>query len=234
MTKIFRLNNYHRIDNFPKKISRFKRILSQAIFIFLVTKITLRKNHLEEADYLAADKLIQPGDLILAGGFRAVSGIFMGKFFTHSLLYIGHGECIHADSDGVDTIPFKELFTAYDNLTILRPEIKQDYQETIKKTIAFAQAQIGKPYDFYLEHRHDRYFCTQLVNESFKSAGFDTGVGIKDKIRQNFLWIFWRIRKVVRADDFLRGNFTTIFISHSLEEKNEEIKKISARKNAHE
>jgi len=230
MTKIVRLNNYHRINNFPKRSSLFKRVLSQAIFIFLVTKITLRKNHLEEADYLMANKLVEPGDLILAGGFRAVSGFFMGKFFTHSLLYIGQGECIHADSDGVDTISFKELFTAYDNLTILRPQIKENYDGTIKKTIVFARAQIGKPYDFYLEHRHDRYFCTQLINDSFKSAGFDTGVGIKDKIRQNFLWIFWRIRKVVKADDFLRGNFDTIFISQGLEEKNQIIKNISANK----
>lgn len=227
MTKIFRLNAYHRINNFPKRISIFKRILSQFIFAFLVTKITLRKNHLEEVDYLLADKLIQKGDLILVGGFRAVSGLFMGKFFTHSLLYIGEGDCIHADADGVDTISFAELFMAYDTLIILRPKIKENYTETINQAINFAQKQIGKPYDFYLEHRHDRYVCTQLINVSFKNAGFDTGVGIRDEIRQNFLWIFWRIRKVVRADDFLRGNFETIFVSQSLKEKNQEIEKLS-------
>ncbi len=227
MTKIFKLNAYHRINNFPKRISIFKRILSQLIFAFLVTKITLRKNHLEEADYVSADKLIKKGDLILAGGFRAVSGLFMGKFFTHSLLYIGDGDCIHADADGVDTISFKELFMAYDTLIILRPRITNDYERTINQAISFAREQIGKPYDFYLEHRHDRYVCTQLINASFKNAGFDTGVGIRDEIRQNFLWIFWRIRKVVRADDFLRGNFETIFVSHSLKEKNDKIGKIS-------
>ncbi|MEI7620195.1 MAG: YiiX/YebB-like N1pC/P60 family cysteine hydrolase [Candidatus Falkowbacteria bacterium] len=227
MTKIFRLNNYHRIDNFPKRSSIFKRMLSQALFAFLVTKVTMRQNHLEKDDELMAEKLIQKGDLVLAGGFRAISGIFMGKFFTHSLLYVGNGECIHADADGVDTIPFKELFTAYDTLTILRPQIKDNYEETIEKVIVFAHKQIGKPYDFLLEHRNDRYFCTQLINVSFEEAGFDTGVGIKDKIRQDFLWIFWRIRKVVRADDFLRGNFDTIFISKSLKEKNQEIEKLN-------
>lgn len=190
----------------------------------------MRKNHLEEDDYLSAKELIQRGDLVLVGGFRAISGLFMGKFFTHSLLYVGQGECIHADADGVDTISFQELFSAYDTLIILRPKINDNYEETIDKVIDFAQKQMGKPYDFYLEHRHDRYFCTQLINDSFKDAGFDTGVGIKDEIRQNFLYIFWRIRRVVRADDFLRGNFSTIFISRSLKAKNQEIQKLKNRK----
>jgi len=227
MTKIFRLHNYHRINNFPKRSPFIKRVLSQLVFIILVTKITLRKNYLEEDDYVVAKKLIQKGDLVLAGGFRAISGLFMGKFFTHSLLYIGGGDCIHADADGVDTISFKELFTVYDTLTILRPQIKENYEETIEKAIYFSQKQIGKPYDFYLEHRKDRYVCTQLINASFENAGFDTGVGIKDEIRQNFLWIFWRIRKVVRADDFLKGNFQTVFVSKSLKEKNQDIKKLN-------
>jgi hypothetical protein len=230
MIKIFKLNKYHRINNFPKRSSFFKRVLSQALFIFLVTKVTMRKNHLEEDDYLSAKELIQRGDLVLVGGFRAISGLFMGKFFTHSLLYVGQGECIHADADGVDTISFQELFSAYDTLIILRPKINDNYEETIDKVIDFAQKQMGKPYDFYLEHRHDRYFCTQLINDSFKDAGFDTGVGIKDEIRQNFLYIFWRIRRVVRADDFLRGNFSTIFISRSLKAKNQEIQKLKNRK----
>lgn len=228
MNKIARLNNYHRINNFPKKISIFKRVLSQIIFFVLVTKITIRKNHLEEEDYLSAKESIRVGDLVLVGGFRTVSGLFLGRFFTHSLLCIGNGECIHADADGVDNIPFKELFSAYDNLIILRPKITKDYEKTINQTIAFARQQIGKPYDFYFEHRRDRYFCTNLIISSFEHAGFDTGVGIKDQVRQDFLWIFWRIRKVTRADDFLKGNFETIFISKNLREKNQEIAKLKA------
>jgi len=230
MAKIDRLNNYHRINNFPERISIFKRILSQVLFIILVTKITLRRNHLRDHDYLSASELIQAGDIVLVGGFRSVSGLFMGKFFTHSLLYIGNGECIHADADGVDTISFQELFSNYDNLTILRSQIKENYAATIAAVIAFAQKQIGKPYDFYLEQSRDRYFCTQLIVESFEKAGFATGVGIKEKIRRDFLWIFWRIKRVVRADDFLRGNFETIFISQSLQEKNQEIEELSRRK----
>lgn len=230
MNKIARLNNYHRINNFPKKISIFKRILSQIIFFILVTRITIRKNHLEEEDYLSAKESIKIGDLILVGGFRTVSGLFLGRFFTHSLLYAGNGECIHADTDGVDDISFKELFSAYDNLIVLRPKITDNHEKTVNETIAFARQQIGKPYDFYLEHRRDRFFCTNLIIAAFEHAGFDTGVGIKDKVRQNFLWIFWRIRKVTRADDFLKGNFEAVFISKSLQEKNQEIARLRASK----
>lgn len=116
-------------------------------------------------------------------------------------------------------------------MTILRPKLKVDYEDNIDKVIEFARQQMGKPYDFYLEHRSDRYFCTQLINNSFASVGFDTGVGIKEKIRQDFLWVFWRIRRVVRADDFLRGNFEIVFISKSLNEKNQEIKRFKKDEN---
>ena len=227
MSKLLRLNSHHLINNFPKGSPFLKRVVQQAVFLLMVTKVTLRKNYLTASDLTEARDTIRKGDVILAGGFRSVSGLFLGKFFTHSLLYIGEGECIHADADGVDTISFKELFAAYDTLTIMRPQIKENYEETIEKAIYFSQKQIGKPYDFYLEHRKDRYVCTQLINASFENAGFDTGVGIKDEIRQNFLWIFWRIRKVVRADDFLKGNFQTVFVSKSLKEKNREIKKLN-------
>jgi len=224
MVKIFKLNNYHRINNFPKRISIFKKILSQVLFVIAITKITTRNNHLKKEDYLSAKELIRAGDVVLAGGFRTISGLFMGKSFTHALLYVGDGQCVHADADGVDTISFKELFMAYDTLIILRAKIKENYEETIEKVIAFAKEQLGKPFDFYLEHRRDSYFCTQLINCSFKNAGFETGLGIKGKIKQNFLRIFWRIRRVVRADDFLKGNFEIIFVSRSFEEKNQKLK----------
>ncbi|MEI7452522.1 MAG: YiiX/YebB-like N1pC/P60 family cysteine hydrolase [Candidatus Falkowbacteria bacterium] len=217
--KIFKLNNYHRINNFPERSSLFKKILSQVVFLILVTKITRRKNRLGKKDYFAAKEIIKPGDLVLVGGFRTVSGFFMGKTFTHSLLYIGDGQCIHADADGVDTITFAELFLAYDTMVILRAKIEYDYEAVIQKVITFAKSQIGKPYDFYLEHRRDRYFCTQLINVAFKNAGFDTGVGNGLRIKKHFLWILWRIKRVVKAGDFLHGNFKIVFKSKSLKRK---------------
>jgi len=227
--KIFKLNNYHRLNNFPKRSSIFQKMLSQVVFIILVTKITNRKNHLKKEDYENAKEIVHLGDLVLVGGFRTVSGFFMGKTFTHSLLYIGNGECVHADADGVDTITFAELFLAYDTMLILRPKIKHNREEIIRKAIAFAKSQIGKPYDFYLEHRRDRYFCTQLINVAFKQAGFDTGVGIKTKIKKHFLRIFWRIKRVVKAGDFLRGNFSIVFISKNLRRRSKHFQKLTVK-----
>jgi hypothetical protein len=226
MSKIDKLNSYHRINNFPKKFPAYKRLLSQAVFVFLITKLTGRPNYLEEADLVLATEAIQPGDLVLAGGFRSVSGIFMGKIFTHSLLYIGGGECIHADADGVDILPFNELFTAYDTLTILRPEIKGDREGALSKVIAFAKDQIGKPYDFYLEYGDDRYFCTRLISVAYASGGFDAGIELKEKVRRDFFSIFSRIRRVAKADDFLRGDFQTVFISKSAKRKHKEIERL--------
>lgn len=220
MSKIVKLNKYHRLKNLPKQDSRFRKILSHLIFFFLITRVTPRKNRLTVKDYLKSQEVIKRGDVILVGNFRTISRFFMGKFFTHSLLYTGNGECVHADADGVDTLDFKELFDQYDTMMILRPKINDSFEEKVNKAVMFARKQIGKPYDFYLENYDDRYFCTMLINESFASADFKTGVDTPIANRRDFFWVFWRIKNVLKADDFLKGNFEKIFISKSVEKEN--------------
>lgn len=226
MSKIVKLNKYHRLKNLPKKDSKFRKILSHIIFFFLVTRITPRKNRLTVKDYLNSQEVLRNGDVVLVGNFRTISRFFMGKFFTHSLLYTGNGICVHADADGVDTLEFKELFDQYDTMMILRPKIEEQAEEKITEVINFAKKQIGKPYDFYLENYDDRYFCTMLINESFDSAGFKTGVDTPIANRRNFFWVFWRIRNVLKADDFLKGNFGAVFISESVKSKDYKIKQL--------
>ncbi len=219
MSKISRLNSYHLVDNFPKDISIFRRILGNIIFFIFITKVTRRKNHLIKDDYVSSKALIKKGDIILVGGFRAISGIFMGKFFTHSLLYIGDNKCIHADADGVDLLPFEELFGQYDSLLILRPQIKNNYEQTIEKVINLAEQQIGKAYNFYFERREDRYICTELIVSVFKKTGVDLGVGPKKRDKKDWFRVFSRIKKAIKADDFLKGNLEMIFVSRRIKRK---------------
>ena len=133
------------------------------------------------------DKLIKKGDIVLVGDFKPLSGLFMGKYFTHSLLYIGSNKCIHAGvTTGVRKILFKKIFKQYDTCMILRPNIKNYYNQVIEEAIEFAQRQIGKPFDFFLEDNDDSYFCTNLINCSFSSAGFDTGI-YNNKKKKGFI-----------------------------------------------
>lgn len=226
MSKLEELDNYHLISNFPKNLSFFRRVFSQLAFLLLATKVTKRKNRLTVVDYRQASEIIKKGDVILAGGFRSVSGLFLGKLFTHILLYQGKGECIHAGADGVDTVKLDELFDSYDNLAILRPKINDDTarEKIINNTLSFAEEQIGKPYDFYFKHMSDRYYCTLLIDTAFSRAGFDTGLKIEYPKKKLFLFV--RIHKALRADDFLHGNFHQVFISNSLKGREAELDKL--------
>lgn len=202
--------------NNSKVLKIAKAIISKILIAIFSMKLTFRSNQLRRSDYLKAKKLIEKGDLILVGDFKSVSGLFIGDFFTHTLLYIGKGKCIHAEPKGVKKILFKDIFKKYDTFSILRPDIGKDRDKVIAKTIRFARRQLGKPYDLFLEGSNYGYFCTNLINCSFEYAGFDTGVGLKDVFNKESHSVSWRIKNTTRADHFLRANFFKIFVSQSL------------------
>ncbi len=230
MSKLLRLNNHHVIKNFPQGSSLLRRTLGRLAFLFLVTKVTPRHNFLTAEDYRLASGILKKGDIILTGGFRTISGFFLGKYFTHSLLYRGSGECIHADVDGVDTVALEELFQVYDNLVILRPQINHEPDQIINQALSFAANQIGKPYDFYFEHVSDRHYCTLLINTAYAQAGFNTGLNINRPKKRPVLII--RLRRALKAEDFLKGNFSLQFMSQSLKSKENQINRlIRSRKN---
>lgn len=200
-----------------KKIFKvIKNIFKKILIGFFSIKLTFRSNQLKRSDYVKAKKIIEKGDLILVGDFKSISGLFIGNLFTHSLLYIGKGKCIHAGPKGVQKMLFKDIFKRYDTFSILRPNIEKDREKVIAKTIRFAKRQLGQPYDIFLEGMNYGYFCTNLINCSFGHAGFDTGVGSKDIFNKKPRPVFWRIKNTVRADYFLRANFLKIFASQSL------------------
>jgi len=219
MSKIIRSNNYHLVNNFPDNFSIFRRALSNIAFFILTTKITRRKNFLTQEDFILAKGIIQKGDVVLVGDFRRISSLFMGKFFTHTLLYVDKKKCIHANVDGVSTILFEKLFEEYDTLLIMRPQIKHNFNQTIDNVIAFASQKIGTAYNFYFEYRQDSYVCTQLIETSFQESGVNINIGAKRKAKENRFRIFSRIHRATRADDFLKGDFKILFVSKNIKNK---------------
>lgn len=220
MSKFIKSNNYHVVNNFPKDFSFFSKALSNIAFFILTTKTTNRQNLLTKEDQFSAKKVIQKGDIILAGDFSRISRFFTGKFFTHTLLYIGENNCIHATIDGVGTISFDKLFSEYDTLLIIRPNIKDNIEKTIENAVSFATQKIGLAYNFYFEHRYDRYICTQLINKSYRQSGFNLSVGPKRKREKGRFRIFSRIHRVIKADDFLKGDFKIIYTSKEIRKPN--------------
>lgn len=207
------------MSNFPKDFSILRKALSNIAFFILTTKTTTRQNFLSKDDLVAARKAVRKGDVILAGDFRRISRFFTGNLFTHALLYFDDNKCIHANIDGVSTISFDKLFEEYDTLLIMRPNIKSNFNQVIDKVIAFAYRKIGSAYNFYFEYRQDRYICTQLIETSFRESGVSLNIRSQESPKKDKFRFFSRVRRVVKADDLLNGDFEVIFASKGLEKK---------------
>ena len=211
---------HHLIKNFEKNASIFKKIFANIIFLIGVTKITWRKNNLTPQDYKNSLKIIQKGDVLLLGNHRRASGLFIRGSVTHASLYTGGGRVIHAISDGVVREKFRNFFSEYDTLAILRPKIKKGKKTFVKKAVSYARKQVGKPFDFFFASEQEDFFCSQLVNDAYQYAEFQTGLA-NHKKAQNIINKKIKLLEVNRAlhpKEFFNGNFDTIFLSESLKD----------------
>ena len=203
---------HHILHNYTKNAGLFEKIKANILFLFGVTKITLRKNYLTRKDYKKSIKDLQKGDLLLVGTHQRLSALFIGGIVTHSQLYEGNGSIIHAVSDGVERMTYKKIFKEHDTLIILRPK---KVGKKVEKVIEFARNQIGKPFDFDFGPGQKKYYCAELVNNAYHHAGFHTGVANHPSRTGS--------HTVLMPKDFLCGNFSVIFLSNSLHEKNGKI-----------
>jgi uncharacterized protein YycO len=197
---------YHIIHNFPKDYPFLKKCLANVIFFCGGTVIHHRKNLLKNRDLLLATYKLKKGDIVLVGGLRRLSSMFIGKTITHSLLYIGRRRFVHSVADGVEFTNTHEVFCEYDTMAILRP--KHIAKSTIEKAVFHAEAQVGKPYDFDFRMDDKKFYCTELIDRAFLMAGFDCGVSKKAAKRK---------KKLILPVDFLNEKFEVIMLSHNLE-----------------
>ena len=223
MINIF--SRYHLINNFPKKYPFYKKILSNIIFFFTGIIIHPRKNELTRKDLIKARLFLKRGDVILTGNLRTVLHSLIQEPVTHTSLYIGQDKFIHSMAEGVQFISLYKLFTDYDTLVILRlPKTVKKRNKIITQTIRFTKIQFGKPYDFEFNPGPQSFFCTQLINEAFKHAGYKTGLSSikysnKTPIKEHINGVFGALSPV----DFLKGKFDVVYLSHNLEYKNKKL-----------
>jgi len=182
---------YHIIRNFPKGYPLWKKAIANIIFLVGKTIIYRRKNKLTEEDMKKALKVVKKGDIVLVGGLRRFSHFFIGNQFTHSLIYAGNQHLIHSVADGVEKVNFKEIFSEYDTMIILRSRLDK---RGIGSAIKYANSQIGKPYDFEFSRGTDKFYCAELIKASFEKAGL--------KIKNP--------KKIVYPIDFIANDFKMV------------------------
>jgi uncharacterized protein YycO len=137
------------------------------------------------------------------GGLRRLSATLLGNVITHALLFIGHRAFVNAVADGVELESLHAIFTEYDTMIILR--LKDRDKKKLAKATAFAEKQIGKPYDFEFEPDQEKFYCSELIVESLLHADIYCGLQNK-KDRRTVIW----------PTDFINESFKIIFHSHNI------------------
>jgi len=199
---------HHKIDNFPKNATLWDKIKANVLFALGITKFTWRKPHLRRSDRRKALRIVKPGDVVLVGSHRRLSSWAIHGPVTHAVLYIGRKKIIHAAGDGVTDASFNFLFREYDTMLIVRP--RKISKKHIKKIIAYAKSQIGKPFDYDFGEHSQKVYCTKLVFDSFEKSGFDTGMIEAQKNHKEL------ISEAMHPALFLEGNFDVQFHSKSI------------------
>lgn len=132
------------------------------------------------ADFEDVDS-IQKGDILFVDIYEGWSH---GGFWDHLGLYVG-GSVIEATFNGGITRTSLSTFLKRDGsakIGIRRPKLGPDKEETIRKVIDYALAQVGKPFDFTattsfpVKFNEDNLSCTELIWRAFKAADIDLDV----------------------------------------------------------
>ena len=108
--------------------------------------------------------VIKPGDIVLRKYVDDLDGYFIPGRYSHSSIYVGDGQIIHAVADGVEYIDLID-FLRCDDFCVLR----QDDEEAAKKACEFAiQAEKDKAkYDFDFMSDNNDYYCHELVATAY-------------------------------------------------------------------
>ncbi len=208
-------------------------ILKEKIDSIFNMKFKKRKNFLNTKDIFKIYFLSRKGDIFLVGDFKSPGNILVPGAFTHTALYLGKNRIIHSmvnldnTKQGVRYSTLKDYVRTYDSFAILRlPQTIKHKHKIIKNVIKYAKLQLGKPYESYFKEDKKNFFCTELVNEAYRSAGYNTKLkSIKpfrttiEKMQKNV----FNVTHWLRPIEFMHSNFRIVFLSHNLAYNGKEI-----------
>lgn len=206
----------HIITNFPKDYPFYKKVWANLLYFMGTTVIHHRENLLNEADIKKSFRTLKRGDVVLVGSLRYLSKFILGNTVTHAMLYIGNKTFIHAIPDGVKYLPLHKAVTEFDTMVVLRLPKIVHRSIIINRAIKYARSQINLPFDFEFKDDQRKFFCSELVDDAYLLAGYNTGL----KVVNN--------HKPLHAVDYMKSRLDLVFLSHNLEYK----KKVLKYKNA--
>ena len=115
-------------------------------------------------DICKIQEVIQPGDIILRAYEHYLDSYFIPGKYSHSGVYIGNGQIIHAVAEGVKEIHLIDFCQA-DGILVLRPDNGQE------KSIERCKKWLGKCYDFKFNSTDSSaFYCHELTATSLKDS----------------------------------------------------------------
>jgi len=175
-----------------------------------ITRWNPRKNRLTAFEYQVSKDLLQLGDIIPAGQYRRVSSLIIGGVFTHALVYVGDGKCVHVDGQGVRLVDYEWIFSEFDTMAIVRvPGITPEQQRSF---VDFLTSHLGEPFDYWFDEKDERaWFCSELICAGLRAEGF--------KLKMCDVQV-----NLPHPSDFLAADLDVVYLSHCLEEKGSNVR----------
>lgn len=147
-------------------------------YIFLIALLSGCTNSKNSLNLKEGDLLFQQlncGELCHA--IEAVTYGVNGKDFSHCAIVVNMNDTlkvVEAIGDQVQVNSIQNfLARSGDTLELKRTTIgrvKKKYAPLIQQATAFAKNQIGEPYDDEFLLKNDKWYCSELLYESFKDA----------------------------------------------------------------
>ena len=176
--------------------SAWYTLKKKTILTFAGVNYDPHASKLTATDVAKLRSVLRPGDVILRRTDGTTSNWLIAGYWGHAALYAGNGKIVDAVTHGVREVGLEKFCSEGDAVIVVRP--KGLSPSNAANAIAYARAQIGKPYDFDLDFEDpSRFSCTELVETSLRAAvdqkwadGNPLGISPKDFMsdRFDFVW----------------------------------------------
>ena len=160
------------------------------LFVFLLFQIScLNRSAQEDFQLQKGDFLFQDLDSSpLCDAIELVTPGYKGANFSHigMVVELGDPYCINPDYNYIDHVRILEAFPTRvrtirvdsflnrsldnnGNPKVIVGRLKVKYAHALSNAIEFANKQLGKPYDDEFLMKNKKYYCSELIYESFES-----------------------------------------------------------------
>lgn len=146
---------------------RFYYLIFASLFLWSSCSEEKKPETLKEGDLLFQDLDCGP----MCTAIETVTEGVDGRDFSHCAMVVKVDDTlkvIEAIGDGVQ-ITRLSSFVQRSN-KILAARLKKTNRAFISRAVAYSKSLLGKPYDEVFQLHNDRYYCSELLYESFKMA----------------------------------------------------------------